>query len=399
MVGKPGMLRKLLFVLLLVPRMGWAQPTTIMTWNLLNFNVSSTERVPHYRMVIDSMKPEILAVQELQGQAAATYFKQQVIQGQLAMAPFISGPDSDNALFYDSLLFSVVQMQAIPTTLRDISWFTLRHTATSDTLHVFVAHLKASSGAANEAQRLAEVNLLRTVTDALPDDSYFIVCGDFNFYGSNEPAYQRLLEQDGSHGFFVDPLGYEGTWNTPNYAIHHTQSPRVRNFGGGASGGLDDRFDLILFSFSFGPNGAIQYMYNTSWAVGNSGELYNDSINSPSNTSVSHAMANALHDASDHLPVVTSFRFMNTSMEEVSPKHGYTVYPNPSSDVFTVAWSSFQRTYGCKVYDAAGKEVLVGTGNGSVPLQLDLHRQPAGIYLLQLTTEETQEQVRLVKEW
>ena len=109
------------------PCMAWAQPATIMTWNLLSFSENSADRVPHYRTVIDSMRPEILVVQEVEGPEAANYFHQQVLTGSMAMAAFVDGPDSDNALFYDSLVFATVAMQAIPTNLRNIGWFTLSH--------------------------------------------------------------------------------------------------------------------------------------------------------------------------------------------------------------------------------------------------------------------------------
>ena len=38
-----------------------------------------------------------------------------------------------------------------------------------------------------------------------------------------------------------------------------TQSTRTAAFGGGATGGLDDRFDLILFSQSVNDYGGISY--------------------------------------------------------------------------------------------------------------------------------------------
>jgi hypothetical protein len=41
-----------------------AQDTVkVVTWNLLNIYPSSTDRVPHYRTVTDSLLPDIIAVQ------------------------------------------------------------------------------------------------------------------------------------------------------------------------------------------------------------------------------------------------------------------------------------------------------------------------------------------------
>ena len=374
-----------------------AQPATLMTWNLLNFE-SGSDRVPYYRTVIDSMQPELLAVQEVQGPAAAFYFRDEVIQGSMAMTQFITGPDSDNALFYDSLIFTSIAVQVIPTTLRDITWYTLGHQRTGDTLHVFSVHLKSSSGSTNEQQRLSEVNNLRNVTDALPQGSYFIVCGDFNFYDSTEPGYQRLLEQDGNTGFFIDQIGTSEPWNSESYAIRHTQSPRVRSFGGGASGCLDDRFDLILCSLSFGPNGAIQYMYNTSWAVGNDGNHYNDSINAMPNTSVSQTMANALHYASDHLPVVTSFNFIGPSgLEEFVQDAPFYVQPNPSGGVFHLLRSSGNAIDSYTVYNAFGEILLSDRKAYANENTIDLTYYPSGVYFLQVVINGQSHPLRLMK--
>jgi endonuclease/exonuclease/phosphatase family metal-dependent hydrolase len=393
------MLRKLLFILLLLPFSVQSQPATIMTWNLLSFSTDAGDRVAHFSTVIDSLRPQLLAVQEVEGQASASYFHQAVLQEEMAMAPFIDGPDSEAALFYDEDLFELVQVQAIPTALRNINWYTLKRNWSLDTLHVFLVHLKSSSGTENENQRLAEVNALRQVTDQLPLNSYFMVCGDFNIYGGDEPAYQRLLEQDGQNGYFIDPIGINGPWNVASYSQFHTQSPRVRSFGGGASGGLDDRFDMIMFSHSFGPNGDIQYMYNTAWAVGNDGEHYNDSINAGTNSMVGASMANALHYASDHLPVVTSFRFMNPMGVEDAEGQSISVTPNPSAGLYSVNLSSIKRPIQCTIYDVSGRVAdQQFIGRNSQLLEIDISEQPTGVYLLLLQDEMMESHsVRLLK--
>ena len=78
----------------------------------------------------------------------------------------------------------------IATDLRNISEFKMIENNTGDTLRIYAVHLKASSGSSNEQQRLDEVNVLRGVTANLPAGSFFLVTGDFNIYGSTEPAYQ-----------------------------------------------------------------------------------------------------------------------------------------------------------------------------------------------------------------
>lgn len=281
-----------------------------MTYNLLNFTESSQNRTANFKTVIDDVKPDILVVQEMTSQSAVNLFYSQVLSPAYSAGVFIDGPDSDNAIFYKSALFTFLGNTPIATTLRDISQFTVVYKSTEDTLRIYSVHLKASTGASNEAQRAAEVAILRNVTNSLGTGKNFIVCGDFNIYKSTEQAYINLKADNGNNeGYFIDPFQMTGTWNNVAYAQYHTQSPRVRQFGGGSTGGMDDRFDLLLYSQAIADPGEMTYVSNTTWAVGNDGNHYNDSVNAQPNTSVSIAVANALHNASDHLPVVAQFTF------------------------------------------------------------------------------------------
>lgn len=311
-----------------------------MTWNSLNFSTtqSSELRIPYFQTVLDSIQPDILVMQEIQNDAGANNFHSAVLEYSMEMAPFVDGYGSDNALFYNPEKFEAVANLPIQTTLRDISQFVMIHLNTGDTLRIFSVHLKASKGLANRERRLSEVDSLRKVTNALSPESQYMICGDFNFYGSTEPAYQRLIEEDKPVGYFIDPIEMPGIWNNPHYAKHHTQSPRTRQFGGGAHGGMDDRFDLILFSpHFFDPEGSITYELESTWPVGNDGMHYNDSVNAMPNASVSAEMANAIHYASDHLPVIAKLQFYNpVYVSTPTVENEIKIYPNPSQGKFTV---------------------------------------------------------------
>ncbi len=294
-----------------------------MAYNLLNYpNGSSfasdtTTRNPAYRISVAAAQPDILVTEEMNTQLGVNIFLNSVMNvnnNTYSAGVFNDGPDTDNSIFFKTALFSFVSNTPIRTALRDISEFKLVYLATGDTLRIYAAHLKASSGAANETLRSAEVDSLRKVTNALPTGSKFFVCGDFNFYSSTEPAYVKLLHiTAGKEGQFYDPInGMTGVWNNSTYSFYHTQSTRVRAFGGGATGGVDDRFDLILYSKAVTDGNGISYLSNSMTAFGNDGNHYNDSINHLPNTAVSQAVAEALHAGSDHLPVVATFVFSNT---------------------------------------------------------------------------------------
>jgi hypothetical protein len=71
------------------------------------------------------------------------------------------------------------------------------------------------------------------------------VAGDLNIYDSYEPAYQLMMSAGDAK--LYDPISQPGNWhNNVSFAAIHTQSTRTEAFGGGATGGLDDRFDQIL---------------------------------------------------------------------------------------------------------------------------------------------------------
>lgn len=294
------------------------QQVKFMSYNLLNYpGTDTTGRNPYFRTIISSVNPDILVVQEITSQDGVNGFLANVMNsfGQnYSAGDFIDGPDSDNGIFFKSSLFTFISNTPIQTTLRDISEFKLVNKSTGDTLRIYSVHLKSSTGTTNVNQRSAEVDSLRQVTNRLPAGSNFIVCGDFNLYNSNEPAYIKLLQDNAEDdGNFNDPvvMPYPSNWNNVANALYHTQSPRVRSFGGGSTGGIDDRFDLILFSNGILNPGEITYVNGSMTVIGNDGNHYNDSVNSMPNIAVSQDVANALHYASDHLPVSIILNFDN----------------------------------------------------------------------------------------
>lgn len=283
-----------------------------MNYNLLNYpGNDTTVRNPYFRTVIASTLPDILVVEEINSLAGVNGFLQKVLLPNYpgyAVGSFIDGPDTDNEIFYKNNLFTFISNHPIQTDLRNISEFTMVENGSGDTIRIYSVHLKADNDTQSEQQRKAEVDSLRKRTNSLPQGSFFIVMGDFNIYTSLEPAYTALLNQT-NPGYFVDIFNLPGTWNNPAYAQYHTQSTRVRQFGGGATGGLDDRFDMILMSQSvINPEG-ISYIDASYTNYGNDGNHYNDSINKPPNLAVGQLVANALHYSSDHLPVLAAFQF------------------------------------------------------------------------------------------
>ena len=85
-------------------------------------------------------------MQEMLSQAGVNEFLTNVlipINSTYTAGTFLDGPDTDNAIYFKSNLFTFISNTVIPTTLRDINEFKLVYTATGDTLRIYSVHLKS----------------------------------------------------------------------------------------------------------------------------------------------------------------------------------------------------------------------------------------------------------------
>lgn len=378
----------LVFVLTIIQGYGQFKEFSVASYNSLRYSPNNIDdRHPDFRLIMNDLKPDVLLLEELSGSTAGTMFLDSVLNIDsvtYSMATFVDGNDLDIACYYKMAKFDFIETSTYPTQLRDIYQFTLLPKDCADTLHLFGVHLKASSGSANEASRLAEVDTLRKVTDAFPIGSCFIIGGDFNIYKSTEPAYQKLLQPTaGREGHFVDTIKMTGTWNNAAYAQYHTQSPRTTQFNGGANGGLDDRFDLLLMSRAISKPGKISYVANSMYAYGNDGQHYNMALTDPpANTAVSQALTNALHYASDHLPVVASFNYQVINTSSISELSEIGVYVSNIAGGLEV-FNPQGRTFTGKLVSMDGREAKhFDSGNQSLT---GIH---SGVYLLIVDTSD-----------
>lgn len=395
----------------------------IMSYNLLNYpDVDSVIRNPYFRRVVKYADPDILVVQEMTSQAGMNGFLSNVMNAYgnvYSMGTFIDGYDTDNGIFFKTAKFRFISNTPIKTALRDINRFKIVNISyPADTLMIFSVHLKASGGVTNEELRAAEVDSLRKFTSNIPADKFYIVCGDFNIYGDYEQAYIKLKQINGNgYGHFVDAINMTGVWNQFQYRQYHTQSPRVRAFGGGSTGGMDDRFDMILMSPGIFNAGRIAYNPGTLTAYGNDGNHYNDSINKRPNTSVPDSIADAIHYASDHIPVYASFTFGNVigiSGTQGEIPQNYELgqnFPNPFNPVTTIKYNiplvrgvTAQNGWGVlvklAVYDILGREAAVLVNEemkpGSYSAVWNALNLPSGVYLYTLTAGEYRQTRKMI---
>lgn len=305
-----------LFFLLVITNASAQETDTlrVMSYNLLKFPNVSPNRIDTLKSILAYAKPDIFMVCELTSGAGADDILFDALNedgiSSYDMGDYIPGPDTENALYFNSEKLGLKEQNVIPTVLRDINEYVLYYKSEDletaiDTVffYVYVCHLKASTGF--EDQRNAEADALKSYISDRGIYENIMIGGDFNLYGSgSEPAWNTIL--NGSGVEIKDPITAPGSWHTdPGFAWLHTQSTRTEGFDGGAFGGMDDRFDFIFIGDDLrtAENDA-EYIDGSYRAIGQDGLHYNKSlVEAPINTSEPAEIIWNLYHMSDHLPI------------------------------------------------------------------------------------------------
>lgn len=352
----------IIFVFLAVSVSGQYKDTlTVMFYNLLNFpdSISTPSRQDTIRKTLQYLKPDVFIVCELNRASGAV----QLLNSSLnkwgityyAQAPYVtntsSGDPHHQLLFYNSNKLGFKSTNQIATALRDVNRYVMYYkdpslSITLDTtwMDFYAGHLKAGSNASDATTRNAEATTVMAYINGLPSTRNNIFGADFNAYTSAEACYGTLMS--GVNRFY-DPISRPGAWNNNStFADVHTQSTRTVSFNGGATGGLDDRFDQLLVSANVisGAN-RVRYVPNTYKVFGNDALHYNSFlIGPPVNTSAPDSVIRALYYMSDHLPVIADFEvsipaplakevlLMNSSVSGRTVEVTWTLSPLRSTD-------------------------------------------------------------------
>ncbi len=342
--GRQMMGRSAAMLCLLVGSTVSADVLRVVEWNISTY---SSGRVSEFQTAIygsfegRSMSPDVIVAQELLSSSGVTNFVNILntapgSPGDWAAAPFVNGPDTDNACFYrTSKVALATELSATGMTIvanggaspnhpRDVNRYDIKLVNDStDTFRMalYSSHMKASTGGSNQARRLLEAQRIRDDAQGLPAGWHFALFGDFNIRNSTEGAYVEMVGSQGNNnGRFFDPIKTPGSWNnSATYRIVHTQDPT-------GAGGMDDRFDQILLSGGLVDGVGPDYIGNpniaystTTWndpnhsyrSWGNDGTTFNTSIKTTGNTMVGPTIAQALKDSAlngGHLPVFLDIR-------------------------------------------------------------------------------------------
>ncbi|NNF07235.1 MAG: choice-of-anchor D domain-containing protein, partial [Candidatus Eisenbacteria bacterium] len=330
-----------LFVLALFLVPAFAQPASalrICTYNLLNYDNQLTVRDPAFRTVMTNLSSvDVLAVQEVQDQTAMNNFLNNVLNvvepGQWAIATFFNDPSQsfNQGMFYRINAVDVVLADTLGNSPRDIAYYTVRpdgYASSAAEVTLFSHHFKAGSSGSDQSTRQAEADRLRLFLNTnFSSTDNFILLGDFNMRSSTEGAYQELTQsQANNDGRLFDPINTPGTWyNNFNFRFIHTQSTRTGSLSpgdGGASGGMDDRFDIILTSSALDDGNGLDQIESTYEAYGQDGSHFNAAISDAPTIPEGQVVADALERASDHLPVFMDFQVPAIASADASLNFG-----------------------------------------------------------------------------
>lgn len=308
-----------LFISLLFSISGFTQYDTLrlMYYNVLDYPNSDPGREVYFRTLNQFVQADVICVNELKTSTGANLILNDALNvygvDYYQKANYISGDFSENLIYFNSNKLGLVSQDVIYTDLRDINEYVLYYKSvdlavTQDTVnfYFYIAHLKANIGF--EQQRLDEVNDFLAHLNALPNPENVFFGGDFNLYTSSEPAYQAIINNTPIN--LNDPLS-AGNWhNNSSYSYLHTQSTRTVDFGGGSTGGLDDRFDFITFTDDvLNGSNKVKYVTGSCEAFGNDGNHLNkDLIDPPAHPNIPDSVIQALYYGSDHLPVICDLR-------------------------------------------------------------------------------------------
>lgn len=394
-----------------------------MVYNVFRFpSAPPANREIILKEILNDYNPDLFIVCELESEDGADLILNTSLAEQeddFDRAVFYSNTSSttdfiQNMVFFNTRKLILLDQEIHQTAYRDINQYSFKlNTEEADTqpiyLEVFAAHLKSSTGTANQQARLAMVEVFAMALEYITNpNTYVLFAGDFNFYTSSEPDYQKILSEDNAI-LMIDPIDASGSWHdSNNFKDIHTQSTRVSNSGfgsgagAGASGGMDDRFDFIMMSENFTTSSDFFYIQDTYKAYGNNGNCLNSDINSQDcSGDFSFDLRDNLYWMSDHTPVVMQFEtsqtFLSKPMYEKKPLVWFNS-PNIGTDFIELGINTQEITSESKniyIYNLLGQQVEVISIDDSPFIRWDINSYSSGLYIIRI--ENSNELLKFIR--
>lgn len=377
----------------------------IMHYNILRYGDNTcgptlSQKDGWLSTILTAAQPDVLTVNELLPSEAFSNrirglgftYTDQIDYGEItneARAVFV------NNIFYRKDKLGYVGVEVIDADPRDVNVFTLydrESVASGDTLFLYfiVAHLKASNSSSDRAKRAQATQNIIDWMDENGRGKHVILLGDFNFSAANEDGFQNLVKQTDQEIDFFDPAGRENNWNGPVHTLIHTQSPRTVSNDCGVTGGLDDRFDIILLSDAIkNEDRGVFYKEETYEVFGNGGDSYDRELRCSADGPVSTTVCAALKQFSDHLPVSIELG-LPTLSTSISPSAKARIYvQNPVRDILTVRWENAQVVKEIKVINSIGQVMRQKSVSPSdTKAEISSTTWPIGVYWALVTDSQ-----------
>jgi hypothetical protein len=392
----------------------------IMSYNLLNYrntttyctnsNNNTSSKESYLTTIVEHVNPDVIVCNEIGANFANGYY---LMQNSLnvngvshwAQANYFatSGSSLSNMLYFNTTKLGLASQDQIERDtnnsliVRLIDVYRLYYkqpnmNAQTDTVFftVLAAHLKASNTAADRLEREKTTAAVMKYLDDNNLQGNVFICGDFNVYSGSEGAFQNLINYTSNPSVrFFDPINAIGSWNNnSSFSYAHTQSVRSSSNGCAAGGGMDDRFDFTLVSDEVLNNvDRMKYITNSYSALGQDGNRFNGNINSPLNTLVPVAVANALYNMSDHLPVISSYEIdysIPTGVASFQNNEQIRVV-NPINAILAITkeGANFNQAT-IQLFDMNGRLLIDETSNQSSIIRINTSFLQRGAYILKV---------------
>lgn len=291
--------------------------------NCTNTNNSVEQKNEYLKTIICYTNPDIFAVNEITSDSMYhDWLLNNVFSDinsncstQKFGRGYVRGSYLTSQIYYNKNKFTLVKSEEIKSNPRNILVYKFYYNspdiASGDTVFFkyFLTHFKA--GNTSQALRNSTANAIMQYLRYRNSTENYILSGDLNLYSNTENAYATLTNYPITEHSFIDPVS-AGEWhNNENFKDYHTQSTRKFSDNCASYGGLDDRFDFILYSKAI-KNNSNKMKFQIFKIIGQDGKHFNKSINYEGNSSVPNNVLNAIYNCSDHLPIYAEFKITQT---------------------------------------------------------------------------------------
>ncbi len=382
-------------------------------------NNNVAQKTEYLKTIVNYLKPDIFGVNEITDDAS---YHDYLLNNVFLLNGFnnykhsqVLGSYLTTQVFYNTRKLVKQKVFVVSAYPRDIYihrfYFRTLRLPQGDTvfLNVIEAHLKAGNGSQEAQNRANAVANLMQFINSHGQDNYLFM-GDFNLYSSSEQAYQNAVNPTNSQYRFYDPAP-AGDWHdNADYANYHTQSTNYSSNGCLAGGGLDDRFDFMLYTAPLkdGTMG-IQALSSTFKVVAQDGHHFNSSVDYNGNSSVPSNVLSALKNNSDHLPIMMRLYLdaqpAYTTVQNITASKDFQIINTVVRDQVHIKVNSnnllWAQRVDYQVYDLSGrlyKQGEFGLDGNKIEYTIDgFSGLPTGLYILRFRWGSNVYQAKIVR--